>query len=181
MTSAAFSVVRFVKFFQRKQLHSVLDYGAGTLRNSGFLADSGFEVYAADQPAQVERIMAMAGHRKLAGILAVDELEQGQLKVDLVLSNYVLNIIPDGSEKNRYLKNIYLNLRPEGYLLVEVRCPEPHDICERGRGGYRGCPACPKTYTHTQLNDLLAPYGFKHICHYYRHHSVAVLYQVVST
>ncbi|GFO57719.1 hypothetical protein GMST_00440 [Geomonas silvestris] len=162
-------------------MHSVLDYGAGTLRNARYLAEEGFEVYAADLPAQVERIMAMAGRRQLAGVLNCDELGASRLGVDLVISNYVLNIISDGSEKSSYLKNIVLNLRPQGYLLVEVRCRNQSLECCQGTcaGGHR-CSDCIKTYSHGELNDLLAPYGFRHVCHYYRRHSVAVLYQVMG-
>lgn len=181
MASAAVSVTRYEKFFRQKQLHSVLDYGAGTLRNSRYLAEHGFKVFAADLPAQVERIMAMAGRKQLAGVLASDDLEHSRLHVDLVLSNYVLNIIPDGSEKSRYLKNIVVNLRPAGYLLVEVRCRHEDENCGSRCTTIQKCGTCIKTYTHGELNDLLLPYGFKHICHYYRRHSVAVLYQVVNT
>ncbi|GFO66509.1 hypothetical protein GMLC_00880 [Geomonas limicola] len=180
MAPAAVSITKYLRFFKHQHLRSVLDYGAGTLRNSQYLAEEGFEVYAADLPVQVERIMAMAGRRQLAGVLANNELGESKLGVDLVISNYVLNIIPDGSEKSSYLKNIVLNLRPEGYLLVEVSCrnqlEDCHGTCENGQK----CAHCIKSYSHGELNDLLAPYGFRHVCHYYRRHAVAVLYQVLS-
>lgn len=180
MASAAVSITKYLRFFRKQRLHSVLDYGAGTLRNSRYLAEEGFEVYAADLPAQVERIMAMAGRRQLAGVLNCDELGTSSLGVDLVISNYVLNIIPDGSEKSSYLKNIVLNLRPQGYLLVEVRCRNQSLECQGTCAGGHKCSDCIKTYSHGELNDLMAPYGFRHVCHYYRRHSVAVLYQVMG-
>lgn len=180
MASAAISLTRYLKFFKKRQLHSVLDYGAGTLRNSRYLAEEGFEVYAADLPAQVERIMAMAERRQLAGILDTDQLQRSRLGVDLVISNYVLNIIPDGGEKSSYLKNIVLNLRPQGYLLVEVRCRNEALDCQGTCAGGHKCDKCITTYSHGELNDLLTPYGFRHVCHYYRRHSVAVLYQVTE-
>jgi len=177
MTPATVSLTKYLGFFRQKHLRSVLDYGAGTLRNASYLAEAGFEVYAADVPAQVERIMAMAARSRLAGVLVTDELDQSRLAVDLVLSSYVFNIILDGTEKSRYLKNIVLNLRPEGYLLIEVRCRSAAVHCGDGCSTNHKCPDCIKTYSHQELDELLVPYGFAHICHYYRRHSVAVLYQ----
>lgn len=180
MAISAISVSRYKRFFQQKKLMSVLDYGAGTLRNSKFLAEEGFRVYAADIPAQVERIMQMSGHERLAGVLASDQLERSHLDVDLVLSSYVLNIIPDGSEKSRYLKNIVLNLRPEGYFLIEVRCRVQSQQCSSGCSHGHKCSSCVKTYSHEELDEMLVPYGFKRISHYYRRHAVAVLYQRIN-
>lgn len=178
MTAAAVSVTRYLSFFRRMHLRSVLDYGAGTLRNSAYLAKEGFRVYAADIPSQVERILGMAECRRLAGVLADDQLQESKLGVDLVLSSYVLNIIPDGTDKSQYLKNIVLNLRPEGYLLVEVRCRVESDHCSSDCSEGHKCPNCIKTYSHQELDRMVIPYGFQRICHYYRKHAVAVLYQM---
>ena len=145
MAVTAVSVGKYKRFFQQKRLLSVLDYGAGTLRNARYLVEEGFRVYAADIPEQVERIMEMAGRDRLAGVLATDQLEESFLGVDLVLSSYVFNIIPDGSEQSRYLKNIVLNLRPEGYLLIEVRCRVASAKCESGCSQGHKCPSCIKT------------------------------------
>lgn len=180
MANAAVSVNRYMAFFQQKQLRSVLDYGAGTLRNSCCLADAGFHVYAADIPAQVERIMNMANSRQLAGVLSTSELDESRLGVDLVVSSYVLNIIPDGTEKSRYIKNIAVNLRPGGYLLIEVRCRAQAVKCTSGCSSSHKCANCIKTYSHDELDEVLVPFGFQRISHYYRRHAVAVLYQATS-
>lgn len=177
MATAAISVSKYLGFFRKKHVVSVLDYGAGTLRNSAFLAEAGFRVYAADLPAQVARIMKMAQAAKLAGVLAVDELQEGRLGVDLVVSSYVLNIISDATEKSRYLKNIVLNLRPEGYLLVEVRCRVESPDCSDGCSQGKRCESCIKTYSHLELDQMVESLGFRRVSHYYRRHSVAVLYQ----
>lgn len=180
MAIAAGSITRYCKFFQQKHLTSVLDYGAGTLRNARYLAEQGFTVYAADIPDQVEKIMRIAGHESMAGILASDDLERTHLGVDVVLSTYVLNIIPEGSERSRYLRNVVLNLRPEGYLLIEVRCRIQSEHCGSDCSHAHKCSACAKTYSHEELDLLLTPYGFKRFSHYYRRHAVAVLYQKVN-
>jgi SAM-dependent methyltransferase len=167
----------YCRFFEKQGVRSVLDYGAGTLRNSCFLAERGFSVYAADIPEQVERILRMATRTVLAGVVTDAELEESRLAADLVLSTYVLNIIPDGTEKARYIRNISLNLRPGGYLLVEARCRREHAACGSGCSFQAKCPSCVKTYSHEELDRLLSPSGFQRVCHYYRRHAVAVLYR----
>jgi SAM-dependent methyltransferase len=180
MATAAISVSKYLNFFRKQALHSVLDYGAGTLRNASFLAEAGFRVYAADVPEQVQRILEMASREKLAGVLVADELNDSRLGVDLVVSSYVLNIIPDETEKSRYLRNIEINLRPEGYLLVEVRCRTESAYCSSGCSSGQKCPSCIKTYSHRELDQMFIPFGFKRLSHYYRRHSVAVLFQKID-
>lgn len=177
MATAAVSVRKYVPFFRQQGVGAVLDYGAGTLRNSCYMAREGFRVYAADLPEQVERILAMAGRNQLAGVLSTGELERSELAVDLVLSSYVLNIIPDGSAKTRYLANIALNLRQGGFLLVEVRCRGASTHCSSACSVSHKCSNCIKTYSHAELDELFLPHGFRRVSHYYRRHAVAVLYQ----
>lgn len=177
MAMVAGSIQRYCGFFEKTGVRTILDYGAGTLRNARFLTGKGFMVYAADIPEQVERIMRMVGSRGLAGILSTAELERAGLGADLVLSTYVLNIIPDGTEKWSYLKNVTLNLRDGGYLLIETRCRREDSACGSGCVFHAKCPSCVKTYSHDELDQLLRPFGFRRISHYYRRHALAVLYR----
>lgn len=177
MASAAESVRRYSKFFQKNDVRTVLDYGAGTLRNSEFLVKQGFSVYAADIPEQVERIVRMDAAFRLAGILATDELAAAGLDADLIVSTYVLNIIPESAEKWRYLKNIELNIRPGGFLLIEVRCRREDGSCGSTCAHQMTCPGCVKTYSHDELDRLVAPFGFRRMSHYYRKHALAVIYR----
>lgn len=181
MASVAASVERYYRFFRQQQARNVLDYGAGKLRNSLFLADAGFCVYAADLPEQVRRIRAGSAAARLAGLLETGELRRSRLNVDLVISNYVFNIIPDGVEKERYLKNTVRNLRPDGYLLVEVRCRRDKELCGSGCSHYMKCQSCVKTYSHEELDQLVTPHGFRRVCHYYRRHALAVVYQLCNS
>lgn len=180
MARAAESIERFTEFFRQHRVSRILDYGAGTLRNATFLADRGFQVYAADLPEQVERILQLEASRRLAGVLADDNLEGAGLAVDLVISTYVLNITPDGSEKSRYLRNVVLNLRPNGYLLIEARCRREDVRCGRGCANHLKCAACVKTYSHDELDRLLSPHGFRRERYYYRKHALAVLYRLAN-
>jgi len=177
MALAAESIRRYSRFFRNSDVRTVLDYGAGNLRNAGFLANQGFTVFAADIPEQVARIARMAGAIGLAGVLDTGELSRTGLGADLVVSTYVLNIIPEGSEKWRYLKNIELNIRPGGYLLIEVRCRREDGSCGSTCAHQMTCPGCVKTYSHDELDRLVAPFGFRRMSHYYRKHALAVIYR----
>jgi len=178
MTQAAKSITRYSPFFRHRQASTVLDYGAGKLRNALYLADQGFSVYAADLPEQVSRFRVCPAVNRLAGILEVGELPGSRLNVDLVLSTYVFNIITEGAERQRYLDNTVANLRPGGYLLIELRCRRPHGTCGQGCPDYFNSQECAKTFSHEELDRLLVPRGFRRLSHYYHHQALAAIYQM---
>jgi len=181
MTTAAASIIRYAGFFRQSRAETVLDYGAGTLRNALYLTQQyGFRVYAADLPEQVEIQRGRPDARQLAGLLEVGELERSRLGVDLVLSTYVFNIIMENEEQRRYLQNVVGNLRRGGYLLMEVRCRQQETECSPSCSHHFKCGNCAKTFTHEELDSLITPYGFRRISHYYRQHSVAAMYQRVG-
>jgi tellurite methyltransferase len=177
MVKAAESVRRYSRFFKNRNTEKVLDYGTGTMRNALFLAREGFCVYAADLPEQVEKLGGCPAIHHIERLLATDELSQSNLNVDLVLSTYVFNIIMSSTERHAYLKNAAANLRPGGYLLMEVRCRKPQERCDTTCKDYFTCAECSKTLTHEELDVLLAPHGLRRISHYYRSHAVAAIYQ----
>ena len=178
MVKAAESVRRYSRFFKKQNAEKVLDYGTGTMRNALFLAREGFRVYAADLPEQVKKLGGCPAIRHVERLLAADELSQSDLNVDLVLSTYVFNIIMNSAERHAYLKNAAANLRPGGYLLMEVRCRKPQERCDTTCKDYFSCAECSKTLTHEELDALMAPHGLRRISHYYRSHAVAAIYQM---
>ena len=181
MTTAAISITRYAPFFSRQGADTVLDYGTGTLRNALHLLDRGFTVYAADLPGTVQSLRDHPAAPSLAGLFEVGELEASRLGVDLVLSNHVIDIIRQKAERQRYLENTVANLKPGGYLLMEV-CSW-HDQLSLGvtANPSSDCDPCATTYTHYQLDYLLTPYGFQRLCHYYRDHCVAAVYRLTGT
>lgn len=179
-SSAAKSVERYVPFFRHRKTGKVLDYGAGKLRNSLFLAKAGFSVYAADLPEQVNWIRSCDVSGKFSGILDAEQLSVSRLNADLVVSTYVFNIISDCREKSRYLENVVRNLRPEGYLLMEVSCRKGLAECGIGCVNYLKESGCAKSYSHEELDGLLNPFGFRRLCHYYRRNALAVVYQLLD-
>jgi cyclopropane fatty-acyl-phospholipid synthase-like methyltransferase len=178
MLAVAESVRRYSRFFKTQHAMDVLDYGTGSMRNAVYLAQEGFSVYAADLPGQVEKLRNCPALRHIERLLAVDELPQSKLNVDLVLSTYVFNIIMNSADRHAYLDNAVANLKPGGYLLMEVRCPKPHERCDTACADYFSCADCSKTLTHEELDSLLTPHGLRRISHYYRSHAVAAIYRM---
>jgi SAM-dependent methyltransferase len=177
MPAVAESIRRYSRFFKTQSALDVLDYGTGTLRNATYLAREGFNVYAADLPEQVEKLRGCPALAYIERLLDTDELSHSRLNVDLVLSTYVFNIIMDSRGRETYLENAVANLKQGGYLLMEVRCPKPHDQCDSTCNEYFACSECSKTLTHEELDTLLNPHGLRRISHYYRSHAVSAIYQ----
>jgi cyclopropane fatty-acyl-phospholipid synthase-like methyltransferase len=178
MAAVAESVKRYSRFFKTRHAMDVLDYGTGTMRNAVYLAQEGFSVYAADLPEQVEKLRGCPALLHIERLLGTDELSRSNLNVDLVLSTYVFNIIMNSSERHAYLDNAVANLKPGGYLLMEVRCRKPQERCDTTCRDLFSCGDCAKTLTHEELDALLNPHGLRRISHYYRSHAVAAIYQM---
>jgi len=181
MSKPAISVIRYSRFFSMRHVRTVLDYGAGTLRNALYLVEQGFEVYAADVPEQVKVLQAHPDVGTLAGLLEIGELTRNRLGVDLVLSTYVFNIIVTKEQRRRYLDNVVANLGRGGYLLMEVNCRLEELACGTAFHHYWDCDDKARSYTHEELDRLLSPYGFKRICHYYTTHALAAVYQLADS
>lgn len=180
MTKAANSVIRYSRYFSSAGVVKVLDYGAGTLRNALYLADQGFTVYAADLPQQVK---VMKGHpwvNRLAGVLDVGELKESSLGVDLVVCTYVFNIIVRRTQKERYLDNVVANLRPGGFLLIEVNSRPQEAGCVSSLHQYFSCDNKARSYSHKDIDAFLKPHKFQRICHYYSTHALAAVYRLAG-
>jgi len=180
MSTVAESVRRYSRFFRLQQAMQVLDYGTGTMRNAVYLAQQGFSVYAADLPEQVEKLRGCPALMHIERLLATDELPSSNLNVDVVLSTYVFNIIMNSAGRHTYLDNAVTNLKAGGYLLMEVRCRQPHESCGSACRDFFSCAECAKTLTHSELDELMAPHGLRRISHYYRSHAMSALYQKVG-
>jgi tellurite methyltransferase len=175
MTKPATSVIRYSRFFALSHAQTVLDYGAGNLRNAVYLAQQGFTVYAADLHDQVKALRVHPAVNLLAGLVEARALHFSRLSVDLVVSTYVFNIIQPKAQRRCYLDNIVANLRPGGFLLMEL-------LARHGStpNSYFNCDISARIYTHRDVDRLLTPYGFQRICHYYSDHAVAVIYRLAA-
>lgn len=178
MTRAAASVVRYARFFKQVNANKVLDYGAGSLRNALFLWERGFRVYAADLPGQIRVLRKHPQVGNLEGLFEAGELAGLNLAADLVLSTFVFNIIGTKAHRKQYLDNIVSNLRAGGYLLMEVNSRNEDFGCSSTLHHYFSCDDKARSYTHDELDCLLAPYKLRRICHYYSSHALAAVYRL---
>ncbi len=177
MTRAATSVMRYARFFALAGVRTVLDYGAGLLRNSLYLAGQGFQVYAADLPEQIRALSLHPGAARLAGLLSARELPQASLGVDLVLSTYVFNIIATREKRGQYLENVVRNLKPGGFFLIEVDSGCDETPCTSVLRHYPECDGRGRSYRRDDLDRLLVPLNFRRICHYHNSHALAAVYR----
>ncbi|QEM67133.1 class I SAM-dependent methyltransferase [Geobacter sp. FeAm09] len=177
MCAAAESVRRYSRFFKTQRAVKVLDYGTGTMRNACYLSERGFTVYAADLPEQVAKLRSRPAARQVKRLLATDELSGSRLGVDLVLSTYVFNIIMAEEERHAYLQTAVANLKPGGYLMMEVRCRRPDEVCGHSCDARLSPGTCAKTLSHGELDLMLAPHGMRRVSHYYRSHALAAIYR----
>lgn len=117
---AAVSVQVLVPYWQHYHVVSVIDYGAGNLRNSRYLKNLGFKVLAVETPRHLKKISSMLVSSRIAALESC-LISNCRLNADLVLLNFVLNIIDDKREREEIIENVYLNLKPGGFFLVEVK------------------------------------------------------------
>ncbi|QWV94720.1 class I SAM-dependent methyltransferase [Geomonas oryzisoli] len=179
MIRPASSVIRYARFFRLAKVCTVLDYGAGLLRNALYLTEEGFQVYAAELPEQVKALASHPEAGRLAGILTVGELPRAGLCVDLVVCTFVFNILATRNRRKQCLDNVAGNLRDGGYFLVEVNSRHDDNVpCGSVLQHYYSCDGNAKSYTHIDLDRELAPFGFERICHYYSSHALAALYRL---
>lgn len=101
---------------------TILDYGAGKLRNAKFLKKEGFTVDILDTPKQMfhwsaEEISAF--HGAWQSIYLHDLFIRHRFS--RILCSFVLNVIPTEQEHIEVLNNINVLLKDEGFAYIEVR------------------------------------------------------------
>lgn len=96
---------------------SILDYGAGRLRNSLYLSNNGYNVSVLDTPLQKEKWDLDCV--KFENIYTTNDVIDKEY--DVVLCSYVLNVIPEYNVRTSIINSIYKVLKDEGMLIIEVR------------------------------------------------------------
>src|SRR2546422_8803751 len=84
--------------FRANKVKSVLDFGAGNLRNTWPLIDGGFDVWISDFKEQIpedDASLAKAQESGLQTLIYPTELLKAQIEFDAILLSYVLHILPD--------------------------------------------------------------------------------------
>ena len=112
------SVKLFINYLKANGIYRILDYGAGTLRNSIYLANQGFFVLATDRRPPPRDVY---GNKKIWWV-AKDVIAARILKnFDLVICNFVLNIVEGLENRENLIREIIELLKPGGFLMLETR------------------------------------------------------------
>lgn len=119
-TGIARSIKENIKYF--KEDTTVLDYGAGKLRNSFYLTSLGCKVTAADTEIQINRLFNKLSNEemyKINNLVSLNELDE--TTYDIVLSTFVICVIPQLEERMKMLHNIYKHIGKNGIAILETR------------------------------------------------------------
>ncbi|HEX3032462.1 MAG TPA: class I SAM-dependent methyltransferase [Bacillota bacterium] len=162
------SICNHLYFFRGNDVSTVLDYGAGNLRNTIYLSRHGFKVTAVDVPEQITALKSNAAERGSWRLMDTEELTWTDKQFDLIISNFVITLL-SAEERREMLFQIREKLRPQGYLLVEVHSNE-----HRLSGSTR---PKSKTYSTPEMDNLIMPLGFRRIHKSLGRSAVALLYQ----
>ena len=117
--------------FRDGQVNSVLDFGAGKLRNTLFLLDSGFTVYAVEfskafaTPKAQERLKLAHHHTGFFFLEYPDDFLGFQGQLDAALLVNVVNIVPEPSERIKILRECAKRLKPGAPMLIMTQYGEP--------------------------------------------------------
>jgi SAM-dependent methyltransferase len=161
--------------------HSILDFGAGKLRNSLFLLKQGYEVcaveyeqlYRESSPAQSQLNDAYKYRKRFSKLIYPHEFEKGTHRFDLALLVNVTNIMPIPAERQFVLQCCQQKLRKNGYLLWYTQRGDA-DYEERlvpryqvGDGYYVGRNKRFKTFyrefTAAEIDTLVTGAGFEFV------------------
>lgn len=151
MAAPAKSLEIFCSLFDKIERKVVLDYGSGNLRNSLYLQQRGYEVYAVDLPRQLA-----VNRSPCLNFMLPEELPNHQIEAGLALCTFVLNLIPE-TMRISVLANIAQNMSPGGYFLLETA-----------------------GLSLVQLDQLVVPRGFFRIHHHLGRYTVVVLYKFLA-
>ena len=97
----------------------VLDYGCGKLRNATHLLKYGYDVSIADTKKQLSKL----SEDKVEQYNKIYTVDNDNItdKFDVVLCSFVINVIPQETERIKAINNIFKALDVGGCAYIEVR------------------------------------------------------------
>jgi hypothetical protein len=164
--------------FRTNHVRTVLDFGAGRLRNTWpFLHDKDFEVYICEFEQLIppnDKDLERARNMGLKTLIYPVELLRATIEFDAILLSYVLSILPDMKSRKEVLQACFQKSHRGSYLVVaspnyntNVRnsC-SPSDEYDVGWVRYADKRYEHKAFysepTKEQILKLVEPIGFKY-------------------
>ncbi len=153
---------------QSRKNGSVLEIGAGCLRNSLFLLNEGFRTTAVDLPGMENRFPKQYQRfRQRGGTVLFDKLPlRGDF--DFGICTFVIETICDPVKRIRLVRNLVRKLAPHGILILSTRGPV--DVVTAHAKGVKCSDGFltpqrtfVRSYDRVQLARLLRSAGFARI------------------
>lgn len=152
----------------------VLDFGAGALRHTLPLLKANFEVCAVEFKEAFERkeageaIERAKASNNFSSLIWPEQFKNDRRRFDAALIIYVLQVMPEASEREAVIKYISGKLVEPGYLLYMSRWGQVTKEM-KGRKLNDGCWMWPDRarhsfyteFTHEQTNEMMERHGFK--------------------
>lgn len=150
-----------------KESISILDYGCGKLRNTKYLIANGFITNIIDTEKQIQNQLDNISKLCIKKHYTIENINFNT-KYEVILSSFVLNVIPDINDRNILLYNIYNLLKNNGVAYIEVRnnnfLKNLKNICEFNDGILTGNginKTFQKPYTLEELVEYLTINNFE--------------------
>jgi 2-polyprenyl-3-methyl-5-hydroxy-6-metoxy-1,4-benzoquinol methylase len=116
-------ILDLIPDFKKKDVRTILDFGAGVLRHSVPLVNEGFEVYAVEfedqfkKPSFQKAYSSIHLNKNFKPLIFPKDFLKNSERFDLVLLCFVLQIMPLENERKRVLDLIVKKMQPNSYLL----------------------------------------------------------------
>jgi SAM-dependent methyltransferase len=165
---------KLIKLFKRKDVESIVDFGAGTFRHTLPFLKAGFQVCAVEFEEAFKRDEASAARTRaernpnFSKLIWPRDFRKDRRKFDAALLIYVLQTMPIHSERKAVLKYLYQKLNTDSYLFYMSRFNQvghlgPDRRCKDGYFMYpeRKVHSFYRDFTAEETHALFAKFRFK--------------------
>jgi hypothetical protein len=114
--------IKIIKFFKRKNIETILDFGAGSLRHTFPLLKSGFKVCAVEFKEQFQRPYCKKALRRahrsanFSALIFPDQFIKDKRKFDAVILSFVMPTMPIPKERIALLKLLKKKLKRDSVI-----------------------------------------------------------------
>ncbi len=170
------AIKHFIAQLKERKLTKVVDFGAGALRHSFPLLESGFQVCAVEFEEQFKRPECAKARNSaqenanFSSLIWPRQFKKDRRRFDAALLCYVLQIMPVPKERDLVLRFLKKKLSDDAYLLWMSRFGQMDDASRRNRvsdGIYRWKEREHQTFyrefTTEETHEMFSEHGFKHI------------------
>lgn len=118
--------------FRGRDVSTILDFGAGNLRNTLYLLNEGFKVWAVEfketfeRPLGQKRLKEAQKHDDFFFVEYPEQFLKFKKKLDAALVINVVNIVPEEADRKKILMECARRLKPAGLLLLMTQYGEPN-------------------------------------------------------